>query len=130
MAVSNDYRVRLMTARYRFPNRHSLAPAGICFVFFLLIPGCSYDGWLMQMDSNNPSPFFGLGFSVDSGSRPGKPGEAAAQDLRLKNATMDQRVELASVGTDRRRSTSSMQLAIPEGNDAAAENVDLRLSSF
>ncbi len=119
-----------MSAGYRFPNPQKLAPAALCLALSVLVSGCNYDGWLMQMDSNNPSPFFGLGFSVDSGSRPGKPGEGAAPNRQLKNATMHERMEMASVGSDRRRAANFLQVAIPEGEDAAAENVDLRLSSF
>ena len=39
----------------------------------LTAAGCKYAGSSMQMDSNSSSPFFGLQWAVDSGSRPMMP---------------------------------------------------------
>lgn len=120
-----------MTTGYRNRIGHQLLPFALCVAFLFSSIGCSYDGWLMQMDSNSPSPFFGLGFSVDSGSRPGQPTQNPATRSDLKKATIDNKLALASVvGIRPRRSTDSPQLTIPEGAESRTEDVDLRLSSF
>jgi len=54
----------------------------------LTAAGCKYDGSFMQMDSNSGSPFFGLQWAVDSGSRPSRSAEKCPQmeSLRFPDA--------------------------------------------
>lgn len=57
-------------------KRFSMMSKNPCFVVFgltvlLTTAGCKYDRSFMQMDSNSGSPFLGLQWAVDSGSRPG-----------------------------------------------------------
>jgi hypothetical protein len=55
-------------------------------ISLVIVPGCAYDRTFMQMDSNSPSPFFGLQWSVDSGT----PGPAArpksSESLKWRDA--------------------------------------------
>jgi hypothetical protein len=44
--------------------------AAIAACILLSVTGCKYDRSFFDMSSNSGSPFFGLQFAVDSGSRP------------------------------------------------------------
>lgn len=104
------------------------ASIGVCFFF---ITGCSYDGWSMQMDSNSPSPLFGFGFSVDSGSRPEKPKPDSGRQMNLRDATMDDSVKHPTVvGRFSNRHFDAGRTILPESTDSQTEDVDLRISSF
>ncbi len=109
-------------------QRVRAASIGACFVF---ITGCSYDGWSMQMDSNSPSPLFGFGFSVDSGSRPDRAKPDGGAQMNLRDATMDESVKYPTVvGRFSNRQFDAGRTILPESPDSRTEDVDLRISSF
>lgn len=58
--------------------------------------GCKYDGSFMQMDSNSGSPFFGLQWAVDSGSRPAMP-----KSISEPHDSIGNRDSLVPLRTDR-----------------------------
>lgn len=63
-------------------NRTKVAFAA-CLLFS--VTGCKYDKSFFDMSSNSGSPFFGLQFAVDSGSRPPRSDdESNANKLNLK----------------------------------------------
>lgn len=100
---------------------------GVCIVN----SGCSYDGWSMQMDSNSPSPLFGFGFSVDSGSRPDRAKPDAGREMSLRDATIDESVKYPTVvGRFSNRQFDGGRTILPESTDSKTEDVDLRISSF
>ena len=49
-------------------------------LILLSLTGCKYDGSFFNMSSNSGSPFFGLQWAVDSGSRPPKSNQEKATD--------------------------------------------------
>jgi hypothetical protein len=103
------------------------ASIGVC----IITTGCSYDGWSMQMDSNSPSPLFGFGFSVDSGSRPDRPKPDARGQMNLRDAAMDESVKYPSVVSRfSNRQFDAGRTILPESTDSNTEDVDLRISSF
>ena len=57
----------------------------LTLLFFIAttVTGCQYDRSLMQIDSNSGVPFFGLQWSVDSGSRPAAHSTSADKTLAL-----------------------------------------------
>jgi len=100
---------------------------GVCSVN----SGCSYDGVSMYMDSNSPSPLFGFGFSVDSGSRPDRPVPNAEREMNLHDATLDESVKYPTVvGRFSNRQFDGGRTILPESADSKTEDVDLRISSF
>lgn len=104
------------------------ASIGACIV---LITGCSYDGWSMEMNSNSPSPLFGFGFSVDSGSRPDRAKPDAGREMNLRDATIDESVKYPTVvGRFSNRQFDGGRTILPESTDSKTEDVDLRISSF
>jgi hypothetical protein len=55
-------------------------------ISLLILPGCAYDRTFMQMDSNSPSPFFGLQWSVDSGTRGSAVRPKSSESLKWREA--------------------------------------------
>lgn len=55
------------------PLNSSHQIAAIAGLMLLSLAGCKYDRSFMNMDSNSGSPFFGLQWAVDTGSRPPGP---------------------------------------------------------
>lgn len=64
--------------RTHYPARMTLRQSELALfaILPLCLAGCAYDRSFMQMDSNSGAPFFGLQWSVDSGSRPGRAGHS------------------------------------------------------
>ena len=132
-------------------------------ILFLLIPllaGCKYNRSFMQMDSNSGSPFFGLQFAVDSGTRPPRKNSEATmpgmpfrkENHRIESLISPQPEEVESlhrltlvsqrhdaVGpslepTSRTATFNGrIRYSIPQENSehrSIAKRVDMRLSSF
>ena len=63
---------------------HTTAAFAACLL--LSMTGCKYDRSFFDMSSSSGSPFFGLQFAVDSGSRPPRSNdESDADRLQLKD---------------------------------------------
>ncbi len=75
-----------MTLLYRSMNTHrkiNRTTLAFAACILLSVTGCKYDRSFFDMSSNSGSPFFGLQFAVDSGSRPPRSGDES--DLGRSN---------------------------------------------